>query len=71
MSRTVTNAEESRNYNVLFQSVRNSILNAYGGISVGESVSSSAVKTSIDTGAKLIVIMSDTGKMAHYVSKFR
>jgi len=34
-------------------------------------VASSAVKTSIDIGAKLIVVMSDSGKMANYVAKFR
>jgi len=71
MSRTVTNAEQSRNYNVLYQSIRNSILHTYGSMSAGESIASSAVKTSIDVGAKLIVIMSDTGKMANYVAKFR
>lgn len=71
MSRTVTNAEQSRNYNILFQSIKNSIINTYGGLSVGESVASSAVKTSIDIGAKLIVILSDTGKLANYVAKFR
>ncbi len=71
MARTVTSAEQSRNYSILFQSVRNSIINTYGGLSVGESVASSAVKTSIDMGAKLIVILSDTGKMANYVAKFR
>lgn len=71
MSKTVANAEQSRNYNVLFQSVRNSIVNTYGGLSVGESVASSAVKTSIDMGAKLIVILSESGKMANYVAKFR
>ncbi|KAG7370376.1 pyruvate kinase [Nitzschia inconspicua] len=71
MSRTVTNAEMSRNYNVLFQSIRNSIVNENGRLSVGESVASSAVKTAIDVQAKLIVIMSDTGKMANYVAKFR
>lgn len=71
MSRTVTNAEQSRNYNVLFQSIRNSIISTYGALSAGESIASSAVKTSIDVGARLIVIMSDTGKMANYVAKFR
>jgi pyruvate kinase len=71
MSRTVTNAEISRNYNVLFQSIRNSIVSANGRLSVGESVASSAVKTAIDVQAKLIVIMSDTGKLANYVAKFR
>eukprot|EP00539_Tryblionella_compressa_P013377 CAMPEP_0178823946 /NCGR_PEP_ID=MMETSP0746-20121128/5414_1 /TAXON_ID=913974 /ORGANISM="Nitzschia punctata, Strain CCMP561" /LENGTH=545 /DNA_ID=CAMNT_0020485587 /DNA_START=21 /DNA_END=1658 /DNA_ORIENTATION=- len=71
MSRTVTNAEVSRNYNVLFQSIRNSIISANGRLSVGESVASSAVKTAIDVHAKLIVILSDSGKLANYVSKFR
>jgi pyruvate kinase len=71
MSRTVTNAEMSRNYNVLYQSIRNSIVNEHGKLSVGESVSSSAVKTAIDVQAKLIVIMSDSGKLANYVAKFR
>ena len=71
MSRTVTNAELSRNYNVLYQSIRNSIINEHGKLSVGESVASSAVKTAIDVQAKLIVILSDSGKLANYVSKFR
>jgi pyruvate kinase len=71
MSRTVTNAEVSRNYNVLYQSIRNSVIAMYGSLSVGESVASSAVKTAIDVQAKLIVIMSDSGKLAGYVAKFR
>ena len=71
MSTTVANAEVSRNYNILFQSIRNSVVSEFGTMSVGESVASSAVKTAIDIGAKLIVIMSDGGKMAQYVSKFR
>lgn len=71
MSRTVTNAEESRNYNILFQSIRNSIISTYGSLSIGESVASSAVKTSIDMGARLIVILSEKGKLANYVAKFR
>jgi pyruvate kinase len=43
----------------------------YGHLSVGESIASSAVKTSIDINAKLILVMSETGKMANYVAKFR
>lgn len=38
---------------------------------MGESIASSAVKTSIDVEAKAIVVMSETGKMANYVAKFR
>ena len=52
-------------------SIRNSVLSAYGRLSVGESIASSAVKTSIDIKAKLIVVLSESGKMANYVAKFR
>lgn len=51
--------------------MRNSIILSFGGVSVGESVASSAVKTAIDIGAQLIVVMSERGKMANYVAKFR
>lgn len=34
-------------------------------------IASSAVKTAIDIEAKLIVVFSETGKMASYVAKFR
>jgi pyruvate kinase len=56
---------------IQYQSIRNSIINTYGGLSVGESVASSAVKTAIDIKAKLIVVFSDSGKMANYVARFR
>lgn len=54
-----------------FQSIRNSIVKESHNLSAGESLASSAVKTAIDIKAKLIVIMSGSGKMAGYVSKFR
>jgi pyruvate kinase len=71
MARTCCEAECSRNYNLYFQSVRNSIVDYYGHLSNGESLSSSAVKTSVDVEAKMILVLSDTGKMANYVAKFR
>lgn len=46
-------------------------MDQYGDLSVGESLASSAVKTSIDVKAKLIMVMSDSGRMAGYVAKFR
>jgi len=70
MSRTVTNAEKTRNYNILYQELRNSIA-ADRKLSVGESVASSAVSAALDVKAKLIVILSEKGKMAAYVSMFR
>eukprot|EP00531_Pseudo-nitzschia_arenysensis_P001433 CAMPEP_0116155008 /NCGR_PEP_ID=MMETSP0329-20121206/22082_1 /TAXON_ID=697910 /ORGANISM="Pseudo-nitzschia arenysensis, Strain B593" /LENGTH=530 /DNA_ID=CAMNT_0003652021 /DNA_START=45 /DNA_END=1637 /DNA_ORIENTATION=+ len=71
MSRTVVNAEQTRDYNSLYQAIRNSVVIERGPLTIGESVASSAVSTVIDVDAKLIVILSDTGKMAGYVSKFR
>jgi pyruvate kinase len=71
MSRTCCVAEASRNYHKLFQSIRNTIVQTYGSLSTGESMASSAVKTAMDIQAKLIVVLSETGKMANYVAKFR
>ena len=71
MAKTCCEAESSRNYNVLYQSIRNSILKTFDHLSVGESMSSSAVKTALDIEAKLIVVLSESGRMANYVAKFR
>jgi pyruvate kinase len=78
MARTCCEAESSRNYNLLYQSIQNSIehsgMHTYPNgakLSMGESVASSAVKTALDIRAKLIVVLSETGRMANYVSKFR
>lgn len=71
MSRIVTNAEQTRNYHHLHQAIRNTIVSERGPLTKGESIASSAVSAVIDVKAKLIVILSDTGKMAGYVSKFR
>lgn len=71
MSRTVANAEQTRNYNSLYYAIRNTIVGERGPLTTGESVASGAVSAAIDIGAKLIVILSDTGNMAGYVAKFR
>lgn len=71
MAKTCVEAESSRNYNEMYQSVRNSIVKEQGQLSAGESLASSAVKTAIEVDAKVIVILSKSGKMAGYVSKFR
>mmetsp|Transcript_33252 Transcript_33252/g.98863 ORF Transcript_33252/g.98863 Transcript_33252/m.98863 type:complete len:541 (-) Transcript_33252:292-1914(-) len=71
MARTCCEAEMARNYNQMYHAVTNSVVNAKGRLSHGESVASSAVKASIDVGAKLILVLSETGKMAGYVAKFR
>jgi pyruvate kinase len=43
----------------------------YGAMSMGESIASSGVKTAVDIDARLILVLSDSGKMANYAAKFR
>ncbi|CAB9506413.1 Pyruvate kinase [Seminavis robusta] len=71
MARTCSEAENSRNYNAMYQSVRNSVIDEVGGLSPGESLASSAVKTAIDTHAAFIVVLSESGTTARYVAKYQ
>jgi pyruvate kinase len=70
MARTCVEAESSRDYNNLYQAIRNSVGQRYK-ISAGESLASSAVKTAIDIDAKFMVVLSETGTTARLVAKFR
>jgi pyruvate kinase len=69
MARTCCEAESSRNYNNLYQSVANSVLARYK-MSAGESLASSAVKTAIDIDAQVIIVLSETGNTARNIAKF-
>jgi pyruvate kinase len=71
MSRTCCEAENSRNYNALYTSVRSSVMQRFGGLSATESLASSAVKTAIDVNATMIVVLSESGRMARFVAKFQ
>jgi pyruvate kinase len=73
MAKTCCEAESSRNYNALFQSIRNSTLadSPDNLLSPSESLASSAVKTAIDVDAKLIVVVSVSGNMGRLLAKFR
>jgi len=71
MARTCYEAESSRNYNALFQSIRNSTLSSVGHLTPGESLASSAVKSAIDVDAKLIVVVSESGNTGRLLAKFR
>ena len=71
MAKTCVQAEGSRNYHALFQTVRNSVLREHGIFAAGESLASSAVKTAIDIDAKVVLVLSETGSTARYIAKFR
>jgi pyruvate kinase len=72
MVRTICEAESSRKYNALYTAIRNSVLNRFNNVvSPTESLASSAVKTAIDVNAKLIVVLSQSGRTARYIAKYR
>jgi pyruvate kinase len=71
MARTICEAEASRNYDALFSAVRNSVLTRFDAVPAAESLASSAVKTAIDIGAAIIVVLSESGTTARFIAKYR
>ena len=71
MAKTCAEAENSLNYNGLYESVRNSCREKYGRFSKGDTIASAAVKTTVDVKAKAIVVLSESGTTARAIAKFR
>ena len=71
MANTCLEAESIMDYVSLSDRIRLNTLSTYGTMGPAESVASSAVKTAWDTKAKFIVVLTDTGKTARLISKFR
>jgi len=71
MARTCMEAESIINFNGLYEAVRNSTIATYGKLDTAESIASSAVKTSIDVGAKAIIVCSESGRTARLIAKYR
>jgi pyruvate kinase len=71
MARTCCEAEGSRNYNSLYMAIRASTMTRFNQLSSMESLASSAVKTAIDVNAALIVVLSQSGRTARYIAKYR
>jgi len=68
MMRICREAEKSLNYRALYKSQREGMDR---GSSIPESVCSSTVKTAWDIDAKLIIGLTESGRTAHIISKFR
>eukprot|EP00002_Diphylleia_rotans_P032786 TRINITY_DN6916_c0_g3_i1.p1 TRINITY_DN6916_c0_g3~~TRINITY_DN6916_c0_g3_i1.p1 ORF type:complete len:501 (-),score=128.40 TRINITY_DN6916_c0_g3_i1:22-1524(-) len=68
MANICRQAEIHIDYRELYQRLR---ANAKQPISISESIASSAVKSSWDLNAKLIIVLTDTGASGRLVSKFR
>lgn len=72
MAKICLEAEKQINYRALYTSLRKHVLNKQGGVMpVPESIASSAVKTSWDLNASLIIVLSDSGNTVRFVSKYR
>ena len=71
MAKCAIEAEQTLDYNRLYKEIKG--FNAQVGNDVGtaEAVASAAVSCSIDLGLKLIVVLTDNGKIAQLVAKYR
>lgn len=70
MANTCCEAEGSLQHGTLYQSIRNATKDLHE-ISANEALASSAVKTAIDIGAKIIAVLSESGTTARLVAKYR
>jgi pyruvate kinase len=71
MANTCMEAESIINYEEFYRVIRVNVLSKYSTMSQAESITSSAVKTSRDVNAKLILVISESGRSAQLVAKYR
>lgn len=71
MCRICIQAEGAIEYDKLYQALRNSVLETMGEMSTQEAIASSAVKTANDMGAKMLVVLTETGNTARLIAKYR
>jgi pyruvate kinase len=69
MAEICREAESNIDYQSTFQIIRE--MNLFGDISIAEAIASSAVKTAIDCKAALLIVLTETGRTARYVAKYR
>lgn len=71
MCRICLQAESAIEYDQLYQAIRLSVLETNGSMSTQEAIASSAVKTANDMGAKMLVVLTETGTTARLIAKYR
>jgi pyruvate kinase len=71
MASTCVEAESLIDYDAQYDSIRYKILASQKSIPPSESIASSAVKTARDLGAKLIIVLTETGNTARLIAKYR
>jgi len=71
MRRIVEEAERSVDFQSMYLSIRQSVLDKQWRMKSSEAYASAAVKTSADAGASLILCMTESGETVRLVSKYR
>jgi pyruvate kinase len=71
MRRLVEEAEASLDYQSVYLNIRLTVRGHFGTVSTAENMASTAVKSSLDSGSPLIVVISRTGVTARLVAKYR
>jgi pyruvate kinase len=71
MSKICVEAEKALDFRTIYLNIRSAEISSGNAQSVPETIASSAVKSSWDLNASLIVVLSDSGRTARMVAKFR
>lgn len=71
MSTICLTSEEFLDYNSLYNDIRSAVMNSKMKVSVSETIASSAVKTSEELDAALIIVLTETGNTARLISKYK
>ena len=72
MASICTEAEGAINYKKLYLAMRNTVMYKKNApLPISEAIASSAVKTCIDMGAKMIVVLTESGNTARLIAKYR
>lgn len=71
MDHVCKEAESCINYEELYLSLRSATMNRVDKMITSEAITSSAVKTAMDMGAKMLVVLTESGNTARLVAKYR
>lgn len=71
MASICVQAESLMDFDAQYDNIRHKMLESGVPVPPGESIASSAVKTARDIGAKLLVVLTETGVTARFIAKYR
>jgi len=71
MAKCAIEAEQTLDYRRLYNDIKGFNLQVGNEVGTAEAVASSAVNASLDLGLKLIVVLTENGKSAQMVAKYR